>query len=231
MKIVALIPARGGSKGIKNKNIIKINKRPLIEYSIRTAKKSKLIQEIFVSTDSPKIQKIAEKLGVNVPFLRPKKISQDKSTDLEFFLHFNEWYKKTFGSKIDYIVHLRPTTPFRDIKLIDSAILKFIKNKNYSSLRSLIIAKKTPYKMYFKKKNRAVPIFSSKREAHSLGRQSLPKIYQHSGYLDIIRPKLTIDKNSMVGKQIFFNYVKDKRGSVDIDNKEDLFLINNKIFY
>jgi len=80
--IIALIPARGGSKAIKNKNIIKIQKKPLIYYSINIAKKIKLINEVFVSTDSKKIKKISEYFGANVPFLRPGKYSDDKSTDL-----------------------------------------------------------------------------------------------------------------------------------------------------
>ena len=100
MKIVALIPAREGSKSIKNKNIIKVNKKTLIEYSIKTAKNSKFRKEVYVSTDSKKIQKIAIKLGAKAPFLRPKRISGDKSTDLEAFVHFNNWYKKILKKKL-----------------------------------------------------------------------------------------------------------------------------------
>ena len=227
MKIVALIPAREGSKSIKNKNIIKVNKKTLIEYSIKTAKNSKFIKEVYVSTDSKKIQKIAIKLGAKAPFLRPKRISGDKSTDLEAFVHFNNWYKKILKKKIDIIVHLRTTTPFRKIKLIDKAIGIFLKNKKYSCLRSFVASKKTPFKMYFKKKNSAVPVISSKKELHSVGRQYLPKTFQHSGYIDILRIRDTIEKKSMVGKKIFFYFIKDKKASIDIDSKKDLLSIQN----
>ena len=94
--IIALIPARGGSKGIKNKNIIKLKGKHLIYYSINIAKKVKLINKIFVSTDSIKIKKISEKYGAIVPFKRPKKFAKDNSTDLEVFKHFYNWYKKNY---------------------------------------------------------------------------------------------------------------------------------------
>ena len=129
--------------------------------------------------------------------------------------------------KIDIIVHLRTTTPFRKIKLIDKAIGIFLKNKKYSCLRSFVASKKTPFKMYFKKKNSAVPVISSKKELHSMGRQYLPKTFQHSGYIDILRIRDTIEKKSMVGKKIFFYFIKDKKASIDIDSKKDLLSIQN----
>ena len=92
MNIVALIPARGGSKGIKNKNIVSLLGKPLISYTILTARKVNQINDIFVSTDSPAIKKISEKYGAKAPFLRPKKYSTDKSEDLEVFRHFYKWY-------------------------------------------------------------------------------------------------------------------------------------------
>jgi len=94
IEIHALIPARSGSKGIKNKNIVKINNKELIGYTIDLAKKIKLINKIIISTDSKKIKKIAEKFGAIVPFLRPKKFSKDNSTDLDVFKHYLFWLNK-----------------------------------------------------------------------------------------------------------------------------------------
>ena len=133
MNIVALIPARAGSKGIKNKNIKLINKKPLIYYSIILAINSKLINEVYVSTDSNKIKNISLKYGAKVPFLRPKKFSEDNSSDLQVFKHFINWYKKHIKKDIDYIVHLRPTTPFRKLVTIEKAI-KIIKKKQKNNL-------------------------------------------------------------------------------------------------
>ena len=121
MNVVTFIPARGGSKGIKNKNILKINKNPLIFYSIDISKKIKLINETYVSSDSNKILKISKGLGAKI-IKRPKKISEDSSTDIEAFKHFYINYKKKNKKKIDLIVHLRATTPFRKKKTIRKII-------------------------------------------------------------------------------------------------------------
>jgi len=226
MKIVTLIPARGGSKGIKNKNIILVKNKPLIAHTIIAAKKCKLIDEIYVSTDSEKIKKCSIKFGAKVPFLRPKNISRDQSTDLQTMLHFNNWYLNCFKQKIDLIVHLRVTTPFRKSKMIDKAISIMIKKSEYTSLRSFVETKLTPFKMWVKKNNRAIPIIKAKKEYHSMGRQFIPKTYEHAGYIDIIRPKETINKNSMVGKKVFFFKIdRLKEKYIDIDDKKDLLSI------
>ena len=112
---IALIPARSGSKGIKNKNIKKINNKELIYYTIKSAK---LLNpdRIIVSTDSIKIKKIAEKYGAEVPFLRPKNISGNKSSDLQCFMHFLNWWKDKYIKIPEIIYHLRITSPFRKKK-------------------------------------------------------------------------------------------------------------------
>lgn len=127
MKIVAIIPARAGSTSIKNKNLIKIKNKPLISFPIIAAKKSKLINRVIVSTDSIRIKKVALKYGAEVPFLRPKKISGFLSKDIEYLKHCIKWLKKEKYFP-DLIILLRPTTPFREIRVIDDAI-KLIKKK------------------------------------------------------------------------------------------------------
>ena len=124
---VALIPARSGSKGIKNKNILKLNGFPLLAFSIRAALLSKEIDRVIVSTDSKNYKKMALKFGAEVPFLRPKNISGDKSNDYDFVKHALDWFSAEEGIIPSYIVQLRPTTPLRDPKLIDNAIRKFKK--------------------------------------------------------------------------------------------------------
>ncbi len=222
MNIITLIPARAGSKGIKNKNIISFNKKPLISHTILISKKSNLINDTFVWTDSKKIANISKKLGANVPLLRPKKISGDKSLDIEVMKHFYNWYLKNIKKKIDLIVHLRATSPYRKIKFINKAINLMVRNKSYSSLRSFMVSKNTPFKMWKKNKNKAVPLLKTKKELHSYGRQFLPQIYIHSGYIDILRPERTIMKNSMVGNKVFFYEINKKEKYIDIDTKKDL---------
>ncbi len=222
MNIITLIPARAGSKGIKNKNIILFNKKPLISHTILISKKSNLISDTYVWTNSKKIANISKKFGAKVPLLRPEKISEDKSLDIEVMKHFYNWYLKNFRKKIDLIVHLRATSPFRKIKFINKAIRLMIKNKSYSSLRSFKISRVTPFKMWKKNKNKAVPLLQTKKELHSFGRQFLPKIYIHAGYIDILRPERTIMKNSMVGNKTFFYEINNKEKYIDIDTKKDL---------
>lgn len=222
MNIVSIIPARAGSKGIKGKNIISFENKPLIAHSIIISKKSSFINNTFVWTDSKKIAKISKKYGAEVPLLRPKRISGDKSLDIDVLKHFYNWYLKIHRKRIDLIVHLRATSPYRKINIIDKAISLMKKNKTFTSLRSFKIAKNTPFKMWRKKNNKAVPLIESKKELHSMGRQYLPKIYMHIGYIDIIRPEKTIMNNSMVGSKVFFYEINQNERYIDIDTKEDL---------
>ena len=121
--IAAIIPARSGSKAIKNKNIIIFNKKPLIAHSILTAKKCR-INKIILSTDSIKYREIGKKFGAEVPFLRPKKYSRDTSSDAEYIKHCYFWYLKN-NIKIDIFIILRPTTPIRNFKIVNNALKCF----------------------------------------------------------------------------------------------------------
>ena len=127
--LLIIIPARSGSKGLKNKNILKLNSKPLISYSISIAKKIKEKSKvIFCSTDSKKIKNIIERYKIDVPFLRPKKISKDLSTDITFVNHtLKEFSKKKIFFNIGLI--LRPTSPFRNIKNIEKGYSIFKKKK------------------------------------------------------------------------------------------------------
>lgn len=129
MKVLAIIPARKGSKGIKNKNIQLLNGHPLIAYSICAAVKSKNINKIICSTDSKKIAKIARKYGAETPFIRPKKYAADFSSDLEVFKHCLNWLKKNENYTPDFIVHLRPTSPIRFLKDISKGLEIIYKKK------------------------------------------------------------------------------------------------------
>jgi CMP-N,N'-diacetyllegionaminic acid synthase len=223
MNIVALIPARKNSKGIKNKNIINFFGKPLIFYSINICHKIKLISEVFVSTDSKKIQKIGIKNEAKCPFIRPSNISKDNSTDLEVFKHFYKFYLKNYKKKIDLLLHIRPTTPLRSSALLEKLIKIMIKNSKFSSLRCFKLSEKSPYKMWKKKGKEAKPLFNTKKELHSTARQTHPNVYNHVGYLDIIRPEKTLLRNSMVGKKVYF-YLLDPNihYTNDIDTKKDL---------
>lgn len=134
-KIIAIIPARGGSKGLPKKNIKILLGKPLIAWTIEKAKKSKLIDKLIVNTDSKKIAEIAQKYGAEVPFLRPKELAQDKSSIYDVIFHTLDWFKKN-GSKFDIVILLEPTSPLRKEEDIDDAIKLFL--KNYKRADSLV---------------------------------------------------------------------------------------------
>jgi CMP-N,N'-diacetyllegionaminic acid synthase len=226
IEIHALIPARSGSKGIKNKNILKIKRKELIGFTIETAKSIKLINKTIVSTDSKIIKKISEKYGADVPFLRPKRISSDTSTDLEVFKHYLSWLKKNKKKIPTLIVHLRATTPFRNPKKIIRAIKLMLRKKNASCLRSFKYSDFSPYKMWtYKNKNEVEPVLLYKKnlESHSISRQKLPKTFNHIGVVDVLRPEKSVLQNSMCGNLVIPLIFKgiDLNNYVDIDTSDD----------
>ena len=131
--IVAIIPARSGSKSVKDKNIISLAGFPVIAYSIAAAKLSKLISRVIVSTDSDEYAKIVRKFGAETPFIRPKEISTDQSGDIDFFKHLINYFNEKEEYCPKYLVHLRPTTPMRTPRMIDNAINKILDYDDYTS--------------------------------------------------------------------------------------------------
>ena len=224
MYILALIPARGGSKGIPQKNIKLFKGKPLIQYSIEHAKNSKYINRIIVSTDNNEISSIAKKCGAEVPFLRPSNISQDLSTDYEFFVHCLEFLKQTEQQIPDIIVQLRPTYPLRKLEILDDTINKFISNyQEYDSLRTVIPSEKSPYKMYTVKDDVLMPLFMNVGgldEPYNLCRQELPQTYLHNGYIDIVKGSIILEQHTISGSKIY-PYIMSPEEYHDIDTLDD----------
>jgi CMP-N,N'-diacetyllegionaminic acid synthase len=220
MNIVAVIPARSGSKSIKDKNIISYKGKPLIYHSIKTALKSKYINRVIVSTDSSKYKKISMKFGAEVPFLRPKKYSSDNSIDYDYILHASKFLIKNKYYP-DIIVLLRPSTPNRTPQIVDKSIKFFIKNlKKYDSMRSVSEFSQPPQKLFMINKNRLKGFFDNTLtgEYHALPRQKYPKTYLPNGYIDIYKPKFFL-KNKLLHGRICPFITKE---TLDIDYKKDL---------
>lgn len=204
-EVLALILARGGSKGVLRKNIINIAGKPLIAWTIELARKSKHITRIVVSTDDDEIAKISMQYGAEVPFMRPKELAQDDSIDFDSFIHALNALKKNEGYECDLVVHLRPTGPARNSMHIDQAIEIIAGNDEADSLRSISIAEQNPFKMWLINKDKFIdPIIrlENNKESHSASRQSLPKAYWQNGYVDIIKPRTIFQKMSMVGDKV-----------------------------
>lgn len=223
MQILCLIPARSGSKGIKDKNIKLLNDKPLIAWTIEQAIKSKYKMKIIVSTDSEEYAKVAKEWGAEVPFLRPKEISKDLSTDIEFIKHSINWLEEYENYKPDIIIQLRPTSPMRKVEDIDKTLEIFIKNYNdYDSLRTVYEIDKTPYKMYQIDDNKLKPLlpdFNNLKEPFNCCRQIFPKTYLHNGYIDILKPNLLND--DMISGNKIYPYQMSSCDNIDLDTEKD----------
>ncbi len=219
--IDCIIPARGGSKGIPKKNIVLINEIPLIAYSIYVAIESKYINNIYVSTDSEEIAEISRFYGANTPFLRPSYFASDKANDKQVFTHIFEESKKLNFPISDDVVHLRPTTPGRDVKIIDEAILEFISEKECTSMRSAHESNLHPHKWFHKKEGNFIPIIQniSDIEVTNMPRQSFPKVYIPNGYIDIVRFSTLKHNGKFHGNKIK-SFITEK--TRDIDDESDL---------
>jgi len=202
--IIAVIPARSGSKGIPDKNIRPLDGAPLLAYSIAVSKLSKKIERVIVSTDSKHYASIAQKFGAEVPFLRPKEISGDNNTDYECFKHLLNWLEQSEGSYPEYLVHLRPTTPLREVYVIDQAIEYMIKHPDATALRSMHKTHLTPYKMFKLNGGYAAPFLKYKniKEFYNLSRQEFEDAYIPNGHVDIVRPEIILKTRFLHGNRM-----------------------------
>ena len=214
--ILAIIPARSGSKGVPDKNIKMLGGFPLIQWSIEACKRSKMINQVMVSTDSLDYKNLCEGFGVEVPFLRPASISKDTSTDIEFVLHSLDWLKAN-NSEPDFIVHIRPTTPLRDPAIIDLAINQFIEDASFTALRSIHEMPESAYKNFeVSHDGSLMTVFSHRKELdHSnLGRQSFPKTYIPNGYVDVLKTSFIREHNLLHGDKVM-PYLTDAVREID----------------
>lgn len=213
LKIIAIIPARMGSKGLKNKNILKIHGKSLLEYAIINAKKSKYINHVSVSTDSKKIQFIAKKNNVNCDKLRPKIISGDRSSTSDAIKHA----LKHLSYKPDYIVELHPTYIFRKTKTIDNAIELLIKNKKFDSLISINEIKNTCHPDFvISMKNKSI---CYKQSPTNFNRHFLKPKFNSLGFILISKLSSFLKYKSMVAKKCMGFVVDCPKESMDINNK------------
>ena len=221
MNLIAVIPARSGSKGVPNKNIKLLGGIPLIAFSIIAAKMMPSVSRVIVSTDSNEYAEIAKFYGAEVPFLRPLDISGDKSTDSDLFLHALNWFKENENSIPEYLLHLRPTTPLRDPQIMEQAVKLFLENNEIAtSLRSGHNAPESPYKWFLKDDNN---FFKGLRddltpEKVNLPRQSFPSVYVPDGYIDVLKSTVILNSGTLHGDKML---VFESPYCVEVDTKDD----------
>ena len=221
--IVALIPARKGSKRLKDKNILELNKHPLIAYSIRSAIDSNIFSSVICVTDSKKYAKIAEYYGAYVPAIRPKYISGSKSQDILWVKWIMNELQK-INIKCDIFSILRPTSPFRKKSTIKRAFSLFLKSKNIDSLRAVELCSQHPGKMWQLNKKFISPIFKNQDKNnpfHNRQYADLPKVYVQNASLEIAWTHC-LKQNSISGKKIIPFFTNEEEG-FDINNKIDFW--------
>jgi len=221
-EILAVIPARGGSKSIPRKNIKDFLGHPLLAYSIAVGLNSKSVTRLIVSTDDPEIAAISRAYGAEAPFLRPAALAQDNSVDYGLFVHAVKWLEKNEDYSADIILQLRPTSPLRPPGLIDLAVNKLKTAQKADSLRTVSFPGQNPFKMWLLKKDGYLKplITTNRKEAYNLPRQKLPKVYWQTGHLDVFRLTTLLEKKSLTGGYVLPLYIEEKY-CIIIDTYQD----------
>jgi N-acylneuraminate cytidylyltransferase len=221
---LALIPARGGSKGIPRKNIREFAGYPLIVWSLAAGLQAHTVNRVVVSTDDEEIAAIAREYGAETPFMRPPELAQDQTTDLPVFEHALRWLEEREGYQPDVIVQLRPTSPIRPKDCVDEAVKILMKHHDADCVRGVVPAGQNPFKMWrFNGVDKPLkPLLEVEgiAEPYNAPRQVLPPVYWQTGQIDAIRASTITQKRSLTGNTIY-PLVIDPRYTVDIDTLAD----------
>jgi CMP-N,N'-diacetyllegionaminic acid synthase len=223
MKTIAIIPARGGSKGIPNKNLRKIEGKSLVEWSIMHAQQSKKVDRILVSTDSVEIQEVALNAGAEAPFLRPRELAADDVLDLPVFEHTLDWLAMNESYAPDLVVHLRPTAPYRLPGWIDEAVSLLENNSTADAVRSVSEVTQHPFRVFEINDIGMLDPIMKHRHPHPalLRRQELPSMYFYNCVIDVTRASTIIKLKSMTGNNLL-PWVMSADQVIDIDTPLDL---------
>ena len=201
MKVIALVTARSGSKGVPDKNIKNICGHSLLDWSIKSSLKAQSISNVYLSTDCEIYASIGKECGALVPFLRPKELASDTATDLDVIKHF----LSVIDEKPDALVHVRPTTPLRDPSILDRAIQMFFSKKDeLTSLRSVHEMSESAYKSFEVNEKGFLTTIGSieSGDKANLPRQAFPKTYVANGYIDVLDPNYISKESKLHGDKI-----------------------------
>jgi CMP-N,N'-diacetyllegionaminic acid synthase len=217
---LAVIPARGGSKGIPRKNIMPLHGRPLIQYSIEAALSVKGVEKVLVSTDDSEIAGISAELGAWVPFSRPDALSTDQAKTIDVLKHAISETEKLLEKRFEHVILLQPTSPLRRKDDIEAAIEIYLEN-SADSLQSVSPSLVHPYLLRTIQNNSLSPFL--KQTDPNLRRQDLDEVYQLNGAIYIVKRDLLLNQDTIVGSNNV-GYVMPKERSVDIDDMFDFYL-------
>ncbi len=223
-EVLALIPARGGSKGIPRKNIRDFAGAPLIAWSIAAALRAEAVTRVIVSTDDEEIAAVARAWGAETPFLRPVDLAQDDTTDYPVFRQALDWLAAHEDYHPDVVVQLRPTSPVRPLHCVDEAVSLLLAHPSADCVRGVVPSGQNPFKMWKvdPKSGRMLPLLEVEgvAEPYNAPRQSLPRTYWQTGHIDAIRASTILEKGSLTGGEILPLMI-DPRYTADIDTPAD----------
>ena len=218
-EVMALIPARSGSKSVPHKNIREIDGKPMLVYSIEHALASKYINKVIVSTDSEEYAEIARAAGAEVPFIRPQEYATDTALDIDVFCHALTTLKSASGYIPDLVVQLRPTYPIREVSDIDNMIRMMLEDESIDSVRTVAPAKEIAHKMWCLSEDGLMqPILKDIPEAYNMPRQQLPKIMYQNACIDVVRSHVILKQHSMSGKKIA-GYQMSRNFDIDAEDE------------
>ena len=221
--VLALVPARVGSKSIPRKNVMSFAGHPLLTYSIAAGLKARAVGRVIVSTDDAEISSVAREYGAEVPFLRPASLALDDTPDLPVFEHALAWLESHEGYRPEIVVQLRPTSPVRPPDCVDRAVETLLAHPEADSVRGVVPSGQNPYKMWRIEADGGMkPLLQDGfDEPYNMPRQSLPPTFWQTGHVDAIRTSTILEKGSMTG-DVILPLILDPRYTVDIDNPRDL---------
>ena len=221
-RILGVIPARGGSKGIPGKNLHKISGKPLIQYTIEASEESKLLSDFIISTDSEEIANFSRSIGGNVPFIRPSSLSTDRALSLPVILHAVEFMESSIENEYDIVVMLQPTTPLRSYKDIDSAISILLDGEADSVISVTEVGGNHPLRMKRIVNGRLINYIDQGLE-DMRPRQDLPPVYIRNGAIYAAYREVLFESNSFSGENCYAYKMPSER-SINIDTLDDLTL-------
>ena len=222
--VIAIVPARGGSKGLPRKNLRGLGGLPLVAWSVAAGLEATAVGAVIVSTEDEEIASVARACGAEVPFLRPRELAQDDTPDLPVFEHALGWLERERGWRPELVVQLRPTSPFRPVGMVDEAIERLRAQPEADALRSVTSPSQTPFKMWRLSGRLLEPLLGTLgEELFNAPRQRLPSVYWQTGHLDVIRRATLVEMGSVTGRRIA-PFVVEPRYAIDIDTLEQLEL-------
>lgn len=225
-RVLAVVPARGGSKGVPRKNLQLLAGKPLVAHAVETGLASTLVGRVLCSTDDAEIAEAARAAGAEVPFLRPAELAQDASEDWPVFMHVLDWLQRQEAWMPDVVVNLRPTSPLRRPDHVDGAI-RLLLETGADSVKAVCLARQHPHKMWLRQPDGGIEPFLQTPFRLARGpdvpRAELEDVYWQNGVVDVTRRKVITEQRVMIGRRVA-GLVTALADSIDIDTPLDLAL-------